>query len=440
MSEAIISRRGYGPNGKPKLFTETVVTNSTWTVPNDIRGNITVHIFGGGGGSINGTGGGGGGWMNNGEFNFAAGTQISITIGIGGNNTRYAEAGGTSAFGTYLSANGGGVGGARSQAGGNGGSGGGSGSGIPGIGYQFGGGGGGRWSGGKGGTWGGGGGGGTSENEDPNDGGDGGQYGGGGGAGGAGADYDWYTANGGKGGIYGGGGGGMGSFGCINRNSERTFGKGYGGAGGTYGGKGGDGYVAWSNGAARYVNNAQAGTNTMNNQSVDTNYRGPGLAGPYNSSVVKTGIDISYVGEGTLGGGGGGGGGFGSNGGVGGSPTAVKDEGWTGTFAGGGGGGGYGINATGGNGGSSAGGGGGGYMSRGGDGFYDSSDTSIMGGGGGGGYFGNGANGVRSYGGGGGGWMTDAIHAGGAGYSIYGMGAYGRNMGTNGVCLIQYYI
>ena len=52
MAEAIISRRGWGENGKPippVLKTETITGNTTWTVPNYRNGGIEVLIFGGGG-------------------------------------------------------------------------------------------------------------------------------------------------------------------------------------------------------------------------------------------------------------------------------------------------------------------------------------------------------------------------------------------------------
>ena len=129
MSEAIISRRGYTAEGKPQLMTETITDSREWTVPN-VRGNISVLIFGGGSAGSRSTyhgWGGGSGWMNNGEFALANGTSISITIGKGGNNR---VGGGTTAFGIYLSANGasgfsGGSGGG-SAGGGSGGGGGGS--------------------------------------------------------------------------------------------------------------------------------------------------------------------------------------------------------------------------------------------------------------------------------------------------------------------------
>ena len=146
MAEAIISRRGSnqsGPKVNKVLRTETITGNTNWTVPISVNNEFSVRIFGGGGVSP-----GGGGWMNNGEFTLTPNDTIQITIGRGGNwQNRYQHTGGTSSFGTYLSA----VGGDEL----NGGSGGGGG----GIGYQFGG-GGGSYNGGRGGIWGGGGGGG----------------------------------------------------------------------------------------------------------------------------------------------------------------------------------------------------------------------------------------------------------------------------------------
>lgn len=147
MSEAIISRRGYGVNGKPQLQTKTFTAIGVinWKVPASLRGPVSVFVYGAGAGGGN-IYGGGGGWMNNGEVQVTSGSTIQITIGKGGAPN---QAGGTTSFGTYMSANGG------SRA--NGGSGGGY---AGGRGYQFGGGGGGYHNrGGSGGTYGGGGGG-----------------------------------------------------------------------------------------------------------------------------------------------------------------------------------------------------------------------------------------------------------------------------------------
>ena len=332
MAEAIISRRGWPEDGKPippQLITQTITGNTTnWVVPN-IRSNISVLIFGGGGGGGEG-GGGGGGWMNNGEFRISNGTKINIIIGLGGT---YGNSGGTTSFGTYLSANGGGAGG--SSGGGSGGSGGGAYGGRRrgGTGYQFGGGAGGSYGGGDGGPWGGGGSGWCYQ---------GGEYGGG---------------NGGK---YGGGGATYWARWDDHTNWSKM------GIGGQYGGNGGLStnryYSSWQYGRA-----AEAGTNTMSNSSVPENCRGTGAAGTANVTNEYDSDDgwtNTYRGGGGGGFGGcggssyGGGGGYGGNGG--------NNEG---------GGGGYGRGADGGNGG----GGGGGYFSkgaRGGGGYGDSSYTT----------------------------------------------------------------
>ena len=293
MSEAIISRRGWGEAGKPtppELKTEYITANQTWNVPNHI-GAITVRIFGGGGGSNNrGThGGGGGGWMNNGDLEIANGTPIQITIGAGTIST-----GGTTSFGTYLSAAGGRAGSANR--GGSGGSGG-FGMGRGGDGYQFGG-GGSLDHGGNGGIWGGGGGG------------------------------SW----GGNGGKYGGGGGGS------------TVGY-----GGEYGGRGGRSGLAAENGTNTIGNfNVSADCRGAGLAGASMNYTsngyegGGGGGGGYGGNGGDGGYGDDYLG---LAGCGGGGGGYGGNGGDGGNNRY-----------GGGGGGGYGLRADGGkNGGGGAG-------------------------------------------------------------------------------------
>lgn len=171
MSEAIIMKKTKGnfiDINKAIFKTEYITSNQLWTMPGNIVNNrIYVWIFGGGGGSwaansedtYNGYSvGGGGGWMNNGEFTITPGTVVRIELGEGGyqiSSTTNPHSGGTTTFGTYLSANGGGA--ASAICGGNGGSGGGGGGRLNangGRGYQFGGGGG--WShGGQGGAWGG---------------------------------------------------------------------------------------------------------------------------------------------------------------------------------------------------------------------------------------------------------------------------------------------
>ena len=298
MSEAIISRRGYTAAGKPKLYTQTFTGSTDWQVPSTIRGNVSVLIFGGGGSGrqYGKGGGGGGGWMNRGEFNIQGQTTIRITIGAGGSGlTSAGQSGGTSSFGTYLSANGGTTG--TQYKGGDGGSGGGAG----GLGYQFGGGGGysnGIVKGGDGGQFGGGGGGSAligTENadEDIGRGGNGGIYGGGGGG----------YANGGNGGTYGGGGGGgyykYESVVSGNKYSRQYFG----GTGGSFGGRGGNGGVANSMVATA----GSSGTNTStwtNVEMINNEYiRGNGTGG--RASILDGGVNTPY-------GGGGGGGGFGA--------------------------------------------------------------------------------------------------------------------------------
>ena len=401
MSEAIITRRGYGPEGAPKMVSETIVSNTNWTVPAH-RGNLVVRIFGGGSGGRNNSRydyywGGCGGYMNNGEFNLSEGETVLITIGeggIGGTGSGY-QTGGTSSFGTYLSANG-----ASLSEGSSGGGAPSSGDSSGRNGTQFGG--GGAVStydgiGGSGGIWGGGGGTNTmhemsshvNDPVGPGIGGDGGTYGGGGGSGHVNNLYGWRTAHGGNGGTYGGGGG----IGYVSFRSGTGGGYMGVGIGGTYGGNGGNNTTAPENGT-----NTSTWTNVdrINNEYL----RGFGLAGQ------------------SSGGGYGGGGGFGGNGG-------------NGYFYGGGGGGGYGGN------GGDYGGGGGGYGSNGGHyggggGGYGPGADGGSNGGGGGGYFSRGGN----NGGGGGGYGPggDGGRAGG----IAAGGGYGGD-GGQGICIIQYY-
>ena len=87
MAEAIISRRGGGsgssePEIPPQLKTETITYNTTWTVPSNIKGNISVRIFGGGGG--------GGGFMNPGKHGgyFRSGGNIGGRGGFYGGFAR----------------------------------------------------------------------------------------------------------------------------------------------------------------------------------------------------------------------------------------------------------------------------------------------------------------------------------------------------------------
>ena len=188
MGEALIVSRGSGSGDSSilngRLQTQIFTQDGLFIVPECKDQMVSVRIFGGGGGGLSYydtmssgqhyASAGGGGWMNNNVFKIKAGEQIPITIGKGGNagflqyNRRVSSTyitnarvdgtnGGTTSFGTYLSALGG-EGGyiANSQCcGGNGGAGGAGW--VGGTGFQFGG-GAGNLKGGNGGKWGGGGG------------------------------------------------------------------------------------------------------------------------------------------------------------------------------------------------------------------------------------------------------------------------------------------
>ena len=309
MSEAIISRRGSkdgsnggGSNPTFTLTSRTFTSNTSWVVPNH-NGYISVRVFGGGGGGGGGAGvadgynsGGGGGWMNNADLTLANGSSVYITIGAGGRyqvRDKYNTTGGTTSFGTWISANGGR--GGNFDCGGSGGSGGGGGfgSGEGGQGFQFGGGGGGftyGGDGGLGGIWGGNGGGSglyrtngfngintmgigsiPANDRGPGVGGKHGSdyynsyerdnyYGGGGGGGG-------YGANGGNGGnapITGvssqtGSGGGGGGWGQTGKGGDAT--NLYGGGGGGYGkgGNGGGGHGQYGGGGGGGGGNGGSG-------------------------------------------------------------------------------------------------------------------------------------------------------------------------------------
>ena len=279
MGEAIITSRtgtiGSNTINSNELKTEIFKQSDAFIVPKARNQQFSVRIFGGGGGG-GGSGyrghlaGGGGGWMNNAILTINQGETIPITIGKGGaggtivnTNTMdhtYSGAagntGGTTSFGTYLSALGGnGVkldGNSPYVTPGSGGSGGGSTIGYGATGYQFGG-GGGTSGGGGGGTWGGGGGSNTNGKA-----GGGGEYGGNGGDGKTDAENGTNTIGNtevpeslqgpGLAGIVGSaskkcGGGGYGGCGGTNQGGGGGYGANGGsryGGGGGYGGKGGD--------------------------------------------------------------------------------------------------------------------------------------------------------------------------------------------------------
>lgn len=471
MSDVIISRKGSKSSGGNRLITEYITFDTNWVVPEGVKDNrFSIRIFGAGGTGAHFSGGapngGGSGWMNNDIFTLIPRDVISITIGKPSiqykdptkNNIAYTYGdGGSTSFGTYLSANGG-EGGINDNTGLRGGSGGSGWYGFNVDGYQFGAGckpyivgGTAATNGGNGGVWGGGSGGYCSDSHwyaPGGHGGNGGIYGGGGG----GAAISWinnsfggnesnqrYIANGGHGGIYG-GGGGAGSL-CINRSKSHWC-KMYNsapGIGGTYGGNGGIGGRFHSDFSSYntpgyeliYPTDGENGINTLSNNEIDEEFRGAGLGG---GSEITSGIQTSFSG-------GGGGGGYGGNGG-----SSFKDN------CGGGGGGGYGSN--GGNGSGGAGGGGGGYGGDGGD-----PDGTYCGGGGGGygkfakgtmygggGYYCPGGGKKKYYGGGGIGIImnNELVASFGSGgttrYINNKVGSTYEYIGEPGICIIQYYV
>lgn len=145
---------------RTEIFTE----DGVFRVPEGVT-SVRVMCYGGGGaggeyGSNSNTssyygGGGGGGYYAESDISVTPGEHIPITIGLGGisDNGYFSSNGGTTSFGTYLSADGGEAGTAGGGDGGTGGSGGSGGGGGTtnysnmhangGRGYQFGGGGGG---------------------------------------------------------------------------------------------------------------------------------------------------------------------------------------------------------------------------------------------------------------------------------------------------------
>lgn len=422
MAEAIISRRGSsaklpdGINGiTVEYTTETITGTMDWEVPKARNQAFSIRIFGGGAsGGVEG--GGGSGWMNNGDLTLTAGQTIHITIGAGGigGETTSIRSGGTTSFGSYLSANGG--------SGKNGGAGGGDGvrsASGGGDGYQFGG-GSSLWlftyaetsGGGNGGIWGGGGHGCNSN---------GGTYGGGGGT------TTRYSRSISRGGTYG-GGGGVAIFANNSRQASNIINNNY---GNSTGGRG-KGAILYFGAASGHnpewgYTAGTNGTNTSTWTNVD-NVGGVLLRGWGRRGTDNHNASNSYRSGGAYGGGG-----FGGNGGNG-SDVLSGGGGGYGGHGGhnNGGGGGYGGN------GGNYGGGGGGY-GRGADG----GDYT----GGGGGYFSKGG----SNHGGGGGYGDGGIGYGGSwnsamdgGYGAGGgaSGGYGDDFSGNGgggICIISYY-
>ena len=138
MGQAILIKAGFGGgNGGSnnsgedanitgwQVKTEIITTNGYFSVPKAKDQEFHVRIFGGGGGGSRGYNfvgvGGGGGNMNNDTFILNKLESIQVSIGAGGSACGN---GGTTSFGTYLSATGGEAGNNWS-CGGNGGSGGG---------------------------------------------------------------------------------------------------------------------------------------------------------------------------------------------------------------------------------------------------------------------------------------------------------------------------
>lgn len=212
------------------LNTLVITESKSWVAPDNILNNrVRVLLFGGGGGAggkntrfdDNYGGGGGGGHMADKWVTVVPGRSYAVTIGAGGNSgadssstsaSGNGTSGGTTKFGSLVSASGGSGGkGATQDSGGDGGNGGTGGSGGMANGSSS-----------------------SSTSIKAGNGGNG-SYGGGGGGGGIKSNYG-IGGNGGNGGTYGGGGGG-GSSGTSETGSDVALG----GTGGTYGGDGGNG-------------------------------------------------------------------------------------------------------------------------------------------------------------------------------------------------------
>ena len=311
MGESLLTRSiGSATGGSGYVFiTEIITEDKTWVAPDAQNQQFSVRIFGGGGGGGYWSGGGGG-WMNNSILTIPSQTIIPILIGLGGtpvgfgNSSNKANSGGTTIFGSYLSANGGE--GGQHAVGGNGGSGGGATS-NGGYGFQFGGGGG--YYGGKGGIYGGNGGS-TSSSYNA--------YGGNNGTNtlsnesvelgfrGAGLCRGVGNINYGSGGFGGNGGylshSGGGGYGADGGNG--ISGGGAGGGGGGYGamGKGGDGYywnsrMGFGGGGGGYGHGGNARYLIPTSNATNGKYGGGG-GGGYDNSNANTIFYGSYGGDG----------------------------------------------------------------------------------------------------------------------------------------------
>lgn len=391
MGEALIARgMVMEPNSIVRkvirLKTDIITENKVWEVPGNCLNEkgISVRIFGGGGGAATG-GGGGGGWMNNAILNLQIYESIQVNIGAGGT---YNNVGGSTFFGAYLSANGGGAPNSifmgAAVCAGSGGSGGGGAIGGAlfsmsngGTGYQFGG----------------GGASGLLELMTPSDV----------------QMNNMYNKHAGDGGQYGGGGGSV--VYKLNNGTKNTTGKI--GNGGTYGGNGGSNIAAAQNGTNISGIDIPIFGNELSGYPVNGSgggycgggggYGGCGGNGD-NTILLRDTTDPDPYSRAATGAGGGGGG-YRSNGGNGTAPRRVRT--WTTSSSGqvwynyvypG------------------CGGGGGGYGGKGADGSLLANGNMV--GGGGGGY------GVANYGSGGGSSLNTTNN-------LY---------GVHGVCVIQYYV
>lgn len=113
LSAGTISASG-GGQLQEQLFT----SSGTWTVPTGVT-RVNVIVIGGGGGGAGATAGlpfggrhGGVGGLASGNYSVTPGSSITVTVGVGGaaNVSSSGSAGGTSSFGSLISATGGGGG------------------------------------------------------------------------------------------------------------------------------------------------------------------------------------------------------------------------------------------------------------------------------------------------------------------------------------------